>query len=119
MSEQHNTAWLLSCGHTAPMLEHERSELPARPRICSTCDRLREVEAPAASGKLVCAQCGLVSGSGRGFRATVVPDYVATIPFERGAREILAWYDEDPARQRVDARLDAVLDQLVERHRIR
>jgi nucleoside-diphosphate-sugar epimerase len=46
----------------------------------------------------------------RGF----VPDYVATIPFEQGAREIVAWYDEDPARQRVDARLDAVMDKLIE-----
>jgi hypothetical protein len=72
------------------MLEHERSELPARPRICSTCDRLREVEAPAASGKLVCAQCGLVSGSGRGFRATVVPDYVRQGE-AREDPELLTW----------------------------
>jgi nucleoside-diphosphate-sugar epimerase len=49
----------------------------------------------------------------------VVPDYVATIPFEQGAREIVAWYDEDPARQRVDARLDAVMDRLVEAYRPR
>ncbi len=48
----------------------------------------------------------------------VVPDYVATIPFEQGAREIVAWYDEDPARQRVDARLDAVMDRLVETYRL-
>jgi nucleoside-diphosphate-sugar epimerase len=43
----------------------------------------------------------------------VVPDYVATIPFERGAREIVAWHDEDPARRRVDPEVDALLDQLV------
>ncbi|MFG2053080.1 SDR family oxidoreductase [Micromonospora sp. NPDC048930] len=48
---------------------------------------------------------------------SVVPDYVATIPFFQGAREIVAWYDEDPARQRVDARLDAVMDRLIERYR--
>jgi nucleoside-diphosphate-sugar epimerase len=47
----------------------------------------------------------------------VVPDYVATIPFEQGAREIVGWHEEDPARQRVDARLDAVMDRLVERYR--
>jgi nucleoside-diphosphate-sugar epimerase len=45
---------------------------------------------------------------------SVVPDYVATIPFEQGAREIVAWHDEDPARQRVDTRLDAVMDQLAQ-----
>jgi nucleoside-diphosphate-sugar epimerase len=47
----------------------------------------------------------------------VVPDYVATIPFWRGAREIVAWYDADPARQVVDPRMDALLDRLVERYR--
>jgi nucleoside-diphosphate-sugar epimerase len=49
----------------------------------------------------------------------VVPDYQATIPFERGAREILAWHDEDPARQHVDHRLDAIMDRLVEAYRPR
>jgi nucleoside-diphosphate-sugar epimerase len=44
---------------------------------------------------------------------SVVPDFVATIPFEQGAREIVAWFDEDPARQVVDERLDAVMDRLV------
>jgi nucleoside-diphosphate-sugar epimerase len=50
---------------------------------------------------------------------SVVPDFVATIPFERGAREIVAWYTDDPSRQRVDARLDAVMDRLVEQFQIR
>jgi len=49
---------------------------------------------------------------------SVVPDFVATIPFEQGAREIVAWHDADPARQTVDARLDAVMDELVARFRI-
>lgn len=47
----------------------------------------------------------------------LVPDFVATIPFERGAREIVAWHDEDPARQQVDAGIDALMDELVERFR--
>jgi nucleoside-diphosphate-sugar epimerase len=49
----------------------------------------------------------------------VVPDYVATSPFEQGARQIVAWHDEDPARQQVDAQLDAVMDRLVEAYRPR
>jgi nucleoside-diphosphate-sugar epimerase len=49
---------------------------------------------------------------------SVVPEYVATIPFEQGAREIVAWHDEDPSRQMVDARLDAVMDALVQTHRL-
>ena len=48
---------------------------------------------------------------------TVVPDYRAVIPFEQGAREIVAWYDGDPARQRTDARLDAVMDKLIATYR--
>jgi nucleoside-diphosphate-sugar epimerase len=47
----------------------------------------------------------------------VVPDFVATIPFEQGAREIVAWYDEDPARQVVEERFDTLMDRLVATHR--
>ena len=47
----------------------------------------------------------------------VVPGYLATIPFEQGAREIVAWHDEDPARQQIDPRLDALMDKLVEAYR--
>jgi nucleoside-diphosphate-sugar epimerase len=50
---------------------------------------------------------------------SVVPDYRATIPFEQGAREIVAWHDADVSRRRVDARLDAVMDTLAERHQQR
>jgi nucleoside-diphosphate-sugar epimerase len=46
----------------------------------------------------------------------LVPDYVATIPFAQGAREIVAWHDEDPARRAVDERVDALVDQLVARY---
>jgi nucleoside-diphosphate-sugar epimerase len=48
---------------------------------------------------------------------SVVPDYVAAIPFEQGAREIVAWHDEDPARQQADPRLDAVMDKLIDAYR--
>jgi len=48
---------------------------------------------------------------------SVVPGYRATIPFEQGAREIVAWHDADASRQVADARLDAVMDRLVETYR--
>src|SRR5690606_17213595 len=48
---------------------------------------------------------------------SIVPDFVATIPFAQGAREIVAWYDAHPARQQVDDRVDALMDQLIERYR--
>jgi nucleoside-diphosphate-sugar epimerase len=43
----------------------------------------------------------------------LVPDYVARTPYSAGVREILAWYDEDPARQRVDDTMSAIMDRLV------
>lgn len=43
----------------------------------------------------------------------VVPDFVATIPFSLGAREILAWFDADPARQVVDDQFDQLMDRIV------
>ena len=42
-----------------------------------------------------------------------VPDYVATIPFARGADEVMAWFDADPARQRVDQELDHLMDTII------
>ncbi len=47
---------------------------------------------------------------------SVVPGYRAVIPFERGAREIVDWYDADPGRQQVDTRLDAIMDKLVQEY---
>ncbi len=42
-----------------------------------------------------------------------VPGFAATIPFHEGVRRTLAWFEADPARQRVlpelDARMDAAL----------
>lgn len=42
------------------------------------------------------------------------PEFVCTYPFARGAEEIIAWYDADPARQVVNAEKDALQDKLVE-----
>jgi nucleoside-diphosphate-sugar epimerase len=43
----------------------------------------------------------------------IVPDYAATIPFSRGAEEIMAWYDADPARQVVNNALDRQMDEII------
>ena len=48
---------------------------------------------------------------------SVVPEYVASIKLEDAAREIIAWHDEDPARQQVQPELDARMDQLTTRYR--
>lgn len=44
----------------------------------------------------------------------LVPGFAARVPFSAGAREIVEWYGADPARQRVDANLDAAFDRLVD-----
>ena len=43
----------------------------------------------------------------------LVPDYVASIPFARGAEEIVKFYEDNPKHQRIDAKLDALFDDLV------
>ena len=43
-----------------------------------------------------------------------VPEYRAVIPFARGAEEIMAWYDADPARQVVDEKLDRLMDEIIQ-----
>ncbi len=48
----------------------------------------------------------------------LVPGWAATVPFWRGAREIVEWHDADPGRRVVDQRLDAAMDRLVERYRL-
>lgn len=49
----------------------------------------------------------------------LVPDFVATTPFEVGAREIVAWHDADPARRVVDPDRDGLIERLVERFAVR
>lgn len=43
----------------------------------------------------------------------VVPDFAATIPFSHGIEEIIAWFDEDPSRQIVDAELNQLMDKII------
>ena len=42
-----------------------------------------------------------------------VPDFHATTPYSEGIRRTVAWFDADPARQRVDAEMDAKWDRLI------
>ena len=42
------------------------------------------------------------------------PDFVCSTPFARGAEEIMAWHDADPARQAIDPAFDRAMDEIVE-----
>ncbi len=43
----------------------------------------------------------------------LVPGFEATIPFTEGAKEIVAWYAADPARQVVEDSWNSMFDQLI------
>lgn len=44
----------------------------------------------------------------------LVPEFASSsIPFARGAEEIMAWYDADPRRQEVDPVFDRLVDQII------
>jgi hypothetical protein len=47
----------------------------------------------------------------------VVPEFVCTVPFSVGAKEIVAWHKADPARQKVDAQYDEMCDLLLENYK--
>jgi nucleoside-diphosphate-sugar epimerase len=48
----------------------------------------------------------------------IVPDFAATIPFSQGAREIMAWFDADPARQVVDEKFNRLVDSMIEAYEV-
>ncbi len=43
----------------------------------------------------------------------LVPDFCATIPFAQGVREIINWYQANPARQKVDTVFDQLCDRII------
>ena len=43
----------------------------------------------------------------------LVPGYLATIPFTRGAVEIVEWYDSHPTLQKIDERADQLIEQML------
>ena len=43
----------------------------------------------------------------------LVPEFICTVPFALGARQILNWFDANPDQQIVDEGLNATFDQLI------
>jgi nucleoside-diphosphate-sugar epimerase len=43
----------------------------------------------------------------------ISPDFVCTVPYERGAKEMVEWYDADPSRQVIDAEFNALTDRII------
>jgi nucleoside-diphosphate-sugar epimerase len=43
----------------------------------------------------------------------LVPEFICTVPFARGAAQVLSWYDSNPDEQVVDEGLNATFDQLI------
>ena len=42
-----------------------------------------------------------------------VPDFAATIPYSQGAREVIEWFEADPARQQIDPTANQLIDRIV------
>ena len=47
----------------------------------------------------------------------VVPEFLATIPFSRGAKEIINWYDEQPSRQIIDIDFNTLTDRIISEYK--
>lgn len=43
----------------------------------------------------------------------LVPEFRTTIPFQRGVRESIEWFLADPSRQKVNPKIDAVIDRVL------
>ena len=43
-----------------------------------------------------------------------VPGFRASIPFSQGAKEVMKWYDADPARRKINPDFDKLFDRVVE-----
>jgi nucleoside-diphosphate-sugar epimerase len=43
-----------------------------------------------------------------------VPDYCATVPYTRGIRQTLAWFDAEPARRQIDDEANARWDKIID-----
>lgn len=43
----------------------------------------------------------------------LAPQFICTTPYERGAQEIIGWYDADPLRQVVDEKFNALTDRII------
>jgi nucleoside-diphosphate-sugar epimerase len=43
----------------------------------------------------------------------LVPDFNATIPFAQGAKEIIEWFDADPANRTVDEKLNQTINRIL------
>jgi nucleoside-diphosphate-sugar epimerase len=43
-----------------------------------------------------------------------VPGFQATVPFSKGIRRSIEWYDNDPGRQVIDRETDVMIDRIIE-----
>jgi nucleoside-diphosphate-sugar epimerase len=44
---------------------------------------------------------------------SAAPDYTASIPFSKGAKEIMNWYDTDSSRQKIDEKFNYLTDKII------
>ncbi|OFE16797.1 NAD-dependent dehydratase [Humibacillus sp. DSM 29435] len=80
-----------------------------------TSDAIAEADPDWGAGLLGDKSHSMVFDNGK--VKALVPGWTASVPFHRGASEIVDWFDADPARRQVDATIDATMSRLVEQCR--
>lgn len=84
----------------------------AQPRLVHvTSDRIAAVVPDWGPGLLGARSHSMILDTSKA-RATV-PAFRTSVLFEQGAREIVAWRDEDPARRGVDVGVDAAIEEVL------
>ena len=74
-------------------------------------DFIHHYDAATGDGLLGDKACSVVFNNSK--VRELVPDYVATVPFARGAEECLRWLDAEPGRLEVDTEKDAMMDEII------
>ena len=74
-------------------------------------DFINRIDPVTGAGLLGDKACSVVFDNSK--VRELVPEYVATVPFARGAEECVRWLDAEPGRLAVDAEKDALMDEII------
>ncbi len=102
---------LITEGHTLYLLNRgQRATLPGAISLPADVKNPAAVQEPSLRGPLFGDKMYSVIFDNSAVKR-LVPDFVAKIPLHAGLRRTAAWFDADPARQRVNAEHEALLQR--------
>jgi nucleoside-diphosphate-sugar epimerase len=74
-------------------------------------DFIAEIDPPLGAGLLGDKAWSVIFDNSK--IKTFVPEFQATMPFHKGIRQTLTWFDEDESRKRVDESVNERMDQIL------